>query len=80
MAFTSFCIGSYLAWQAILNGVEVRGWTSIIVALLFIGGITIIILGIIGIYLGKVFDEVKGRPLYIVRRTTDIDENIPKCT
>lgn len=75
MALTSFCFGISLAWQAIMHGVEVRGWTSLIVALLFIGGIIVTILGIIGIYLGKVFDEVKGRPLYIVRGITDSKEN-----
>jgi len=79
MAFTSFCISINLAWHASLYGVEVRGWTSLIVALLFIGGIIIIILGIIGIYLGKVFDEVKGRPLYIVRCTTYRDKNTSTC-
>jgi dolichol-phosphate mannosyltransferase len=80
MALTSFLIGINLAWHAIINGVEVQGWTSLILAILFIGGIIIIILGIIGIYLGKVFDEVKGRPLYIIRRTTDSDEIIAKRT
>jgi len=80
MAFTSFCIGINLVWHAIINGVEVRGWTSLIATLLFIGGLIVIILGIIGIYLGKVFDEVKGRPLYIVSRTTDRNEIISKRT
>jgi len=36
----------------------------------FIGGIIIAILGVIGIYLGKTFDETKKRPLYVIRRTT----------
>jgi dolichol-phosphate mannosyltransferase len=40
------------------------------VSLYFIGGIIISILGIIGIYLGKTFDESKKRPLYVVRRAT----------
>ena len=46
------------------------GWSSLIVSIYFIGGIIIAILGVIGIYLGKTFDEAKKRPLYIVMHTT----------
>jgi dolichol-phosphate mannosyltransferase len=51
-------------------GSPVVGWSSIIVSLYFIGGIIISVLGIIGIYLGKTFDESKKRPLYVIRRQT----------
>jgi polyisoprenyl-phosphate glycosyltransferase len=46
----------------------VEGWTSVMVALLFLGGIHLITVGIQGIYLGQVYKEVKGRPRYLVRR------------
>ena len=46
------------------------GWPSLIVSIYFIGGVIISILGVIGIYLGKTFDETKKRPLYIVREIT----------
>jgi len=46
------------------------GWSSMIISLYFLGGIIIANLGIIGIYLGKTFDETKKRPLYIVMNTT----------
>ncbi len=70
MAFFSFCFGAYILIRALIFGSPISGWSSLIISLYFIGGIIISILGIIGIYLGKTFDESKKRPLYIVRRAT----------
>jgi dolichol-phosphate mannosyltransferase len=70
MAFLAFCYGIYILGHALFYGSPIPGWNSLIVSLYFIGGIIIAILGIIGIYLGKTFDESKKRPLYIVRRAT----------
>lgn len=70
MSLASFCFGFYLTVRSLLFNIPVPGWTSLIVSLYFLGGIIIFILGIIGIYLGKTFDEVKKRPLYILRRKT----------
>ncbi|MDP2144857.1 MAG: glycosyltransferase family 2 protein [Gallionella sp.] len=70
MAFLSFCYGLYILIRSMFYSVPIMGWSSLIVSLYFIGGIIISILGIIGIYLGKTFDESKKRPLYIVRRAT----------
>lgn len=70
MAVFSFFYGAYIFGNALLNSSSVPGWSSLIVSLYFIGGIIIGILGVIGIYLGKTFDETKKRPLYIIRRTT----------
>lgn len=70
MAFLAFCYGVYIFSHAVFYGSIIEGWSSLIVSLYFIGGIIIAILGIMGIYLGKAFDESKKRPLYIVRRAT----------
>lgn len=67
MALVAFFYGTYFLWHALFYGSAVPGWNSLIVSLFFIGGIIISTLGIIGIYLGKTFDETKRRPLYIVR-------------
>ncbi len=50
-------------------GHVINGWTSVIVTVAFFGGLQLTILGIIGIYLGKLFMQAKGRPLYIVKET-----------
>ncbi len=70
MSFFSFSYGAYILAHAVIYGSSVQGWSSLIVSMYFIGGIIISMLGVIGIYLGKAFDQMKNRPLYIVRRTT----------
>lgn len=70
MAFFSFIFGTYIFLRALMHGITVSGWSSLMVSLYFIGGIIIFTLGIIGIYLGKTFDETKKRPLYIIKNFT----------
>jgi polyisoprenyl-phosphate glycosyltransferase len=70
MAFISFFYGAYILGRAFFYSSPIPGWSSLIVSLYFIGGVIISILGILGIYLGKTFDETKKRPLYIIRRAT----------
>jgi dolichol-phosphate mannosyltransferase len=52
----------------------VRGWTSLIVTILLVGGVQTFVLGVIGEYTGRLFLEVKRRPLYLVRHDTAIDD------
>ena len=51
----------------LLYGVSVAGWTTTIVSIYFVGGIILMQLGILGLYIGYVFDQAKGRPIFIVR-------------
>jgi dolichol-phosphate mannosyltransferase len=55
--------------HAFHSGKEVSGWASIIMTIVFFGGLQLTILGIIGIYVGKMFIQVKERPNYIIRST-----------
>ena len=66
----AFGYGSYIIYRGLVHDVPIMGWSSMIVSLYFLGGIIISILGILGVYLGKAFDETKRRPLYIISRMT----------
>lgn len=50
-----------------LNNSEISGWASLIMTVVFFGGVQLIILGILGIYMGKIFKQIKDRPIYIIR-------------
>ena len=66
----SFC---YIVVVVVLKvlGINWPGYTSIMASLLFLGGVQLIMIGILGEYIGRVFDEVKRRPLYLIQESTD---------
>jgi glycosyltransferase involved in cell wall biosynthesis len=70
ISLAAFGYGLYIGAHAVLYGSPITGWASLIVSIYFMGGIIIAILGMLGIYLGKTYDEAKKRPLYIVMNTT----------
>jgi len=63
----AFLFALFLAVLKIVRGIDVPGYASLMVAVLFFGGVQLISLGIIGEYLARMYNEVKGRPLYLVR-------------
>ena len=65
----SFLYAAFLLIRTLILGIDVPGYASIIISILFLGGIQLISLGILGEYLGRVYEEVKARPLYFVRDT-----------
>jgi dolichol-phosphate mannosyltransferase len=66
-AFTAFLGILWVVWVKLFTTEALPGWASQIVCTLLLGGIQLISLGIIGEYIGRIYDEVKGRPLYITR-------------
>ncbi len=71
VTLASFLYGVVVFYQYLIKGISVHGWTSIIMSICFVGGIIIAEVGVLGLYIGYVFDQTKGRPLYIVRETVE---------
>ena len=68
LAGLAFAYGTYLTITYFLYGHAVGGWTTIVVGLMLFSGIQLVSLGVVGEYVGRVFEEVKARPLFIVKR------------
>jgi dolichol-phosphate mannosyltransferase len=65
----SVLYGIHSLYVCFITKTAVKGWTSLIVAIVFLGGVQLLMIGIIGEYIGRVYEEVKHRPLYLVRQT-----------
>lgn len=68
VSFVAFIYGVYIMIKTALFGIQVPGYASLMVVLLFLGGIQIFFLGLLGEYIGRMYKEVKNRPIYIVDR------------
>ncbi len=68
VAGTAFVSGFLIVFRTLLLGVDVPGYASLLVSVQFLGGVQLIGLGILGEYMGRIYQETKGRPVYIVRR------------
>jgi polyisoprenyl-phosphate glycosyltransferase len=71
----AFFYAIFLAVLKLSQGIDVPGYASLMVVVLFLGGVQLITLGIVGEYLGRIYNEVKGRPIYVVRDTLGMEEN-----
>jgi dolichol-phosphate mannosyltransferase len=71
----SFFIGVYYMIQSFRGIILVEGFVSLIISIWFLSGIIIMILGVIGIYVGKVYDKVKDRPTFIVSETVNLEQH-----
>lgn len=65
-AIVAFAWGLWIIARTVLWGDPVQGWPSLMTAMLFLGGLQLVALGIVGEYLGRLYVEVKQRPLYLV--------------
>ena len=72
-AFGAFFFGVYLIFKTLISGVDTPGYASLMVVFLFMSGLILMSLGMVGEYIARIFIEVKQRPLYIVMETIGFD-------
>jgi glycosyltransferase involved in cell wall biosynthesis len=66
-AFAAFVYAVWVIYKTLAHGDPVAGYPSLMVVILFLGGIQLMTIGVLGEYLGRMFDETKQRPLYFVK-------------
>ena len=74
IAFFAMCYAVFIAVRTLVLGVDMPGYASLMVSVLFLGGVQLISLGILGEYVGRILTETKQRPLYVVRETVGFDD------
>jgi dolichol-phosphate mannosyltransferase len=72
ISIVSFVFALFYLLLYLTNNIKVPGFTSLMLSIWFLSGIIIIILGVLGLYVGKIFDKVKNRPVYIVEESLNI--------
>ena len=70
MGVIAFCIAAYYGWLWWVEGFEVPGFASLIISIWLVGGLNLLFLGVVGIYVGEVFVQTKRRPHFLVRTQT----------
>jgi glycosyltransferase involved in cell wall biosynthesis len=71
----SFFYGGFIAIRTLFLGVDVPGYASIMASILFLGGIQLMSIGILGQYVGRIYSEVKQRPIYLIRKTYEPEKD-----
>ena len=66
LAGAAFLFGLSILWEVLTTGKQVPGYPSLVIGLMTIGGVQLIMIGIVGEYIGKILSESKARPIYFV--------------
>lgn len=74
MSVLSFLLALYNLVARMVGIISFPGYTTTVFSIWFVGGLMLFVMGVLGLYIGKIFDQVKGRPIYIVRNTINISE------
>jgi dolichol-phosphate mannosyltransferase len=78
MALLGFLIGIYAIVEYFAAADLPSGWTTLVTLLVFFSGIQLVFMGILGIYVGAIYEEVKGRPHYVVERHVNFPAEAPR--
>lgn len=70
MSLLSILYAFYLVARYLMNDITVTGWTSVMVSIYFLSGLILVNMGFMGLYIGKMFNEIKNRPPYVIDETT----------
>ncbi|MDI1351340.1 MAG: glycosyltransferase family 2 protein [bacterium] len=73
VASLAILYGLWIILSTLIFGIQTPGWATIVTAISFFGGLQLFALGVVGEYIGRVFDEVKGRPHYIIDEEASFD-------
>ena len=76
VAIASLCYAAYILGEVVMTGITTPGWPTLVVAVLFLGGMQLTALGIVGEYVGRIYMETKRRPLFIVQDKSGFDEEM----
>jgi len=71
LATAAFLFGLSILWETWTTGKSVPGYPSLVIGLMTIGGVQLIMIGIVGEYIGKILSEMKARPIYFVAEHSD---------
>ncbi len=74
ISLLAICYAGYETMRTLLFGADIPGWTTLTVAITFLGGVQLLSIGVLGEYVSRIFEEVKQRPLYIVARKLGFPE------
>lgn len=74
MSTLSFMLAMYNVIAKMMGVISVSGYTTTVFSIWFVGGLLLFVMGVLGLYVGKIFDQVKGHPLYVVRDEVNIEK------
>jgi glycosyltransferase involved in cell wall biosynthesis len=77
VSLVSFALGLYVLLSKLMHGTIVEGWTSVMLAVLTLSGVQLLMIGVLGEYLGRILEEARGRPLYVLERTLGYVHEVP---
>lgn len=74
VSFVAFIYGIWIIARTLIIGIDTPGWATLMVVVLFLGGIQLVSIGVLGEYIGRVYSQIKGRPTYIIRSSSSVKD------